>query len=285
MGDLNISRQFAQRLGDDTSRRLVKEILQDSEVTGADKSKLEELKKHLETATVDPQDEASKKELIENFTNLSTILGVNVGTDKEILRSNLQRLQSFQNDMKPNEVNFDGMSVTMDGWLGDTNRVIRLRDLEDSSGGASPTPASDEPSAPNVPTSTTTNTGEAAPPVSPPSSPPSPTVPVSSISTPNPYTPQETYVPTTAPTASAPASKIPSSLSTEEQQELASNQTAYNQSVKGLQTQTLALRNLLNNPQAVSNQQLLSSIQRLADNDSGKALLEMLRFKIGRAHV
>ncbi|MBT9545049.1 MAG: hypothetical protein IV090_06645 [Candidatus Sericytochromatia bacterium] len=277
MGDLNISRQFAQRLGDDTSRRLVKEILQDSVVTDADKTKLVELKKHLEGAVVDAPDEASKTDLINSLTDLNTILGVNVGTDKALLEANLKRLQSFQ-DSSPNQVNFEGMSITTDGWFGDASRVIRLRDLEDGSEGVLPSSTSNNSSTENAPAPTATNTGDAVPSTTPPTSPPKPTTPVSSISTPNPYVPQETYVPTTAPTATAPASKIPSDLSAEEQQELAANQTAYNQSVKGLQTQALELRNLLNNPEAVTNQQLLSSLQRLADNDSGKAFLEMLRF-------
>jgi len=283
MGDLNISRQFAQRLGDDTSRRLVKEILQDSEVSGADKSKLEELKKHLETATVDPQDEASKKELIENFTNLSTILGVNVGTDKEILRANLQRLQSFQNGMKPNEVNFDGMSVTMDGWLGDTNRVIRLRDLDEA---ATPTATPVQPVVSNgettgveqKPVVTTEEPAEAAqkPVVTTPA--PSPAAVNNPLSVAQPYVPQESYSPTVAPAATSPSATLPADMTQEQLAALGPTQQTYSQSVTNLQTQATTLRNLLNDPNAVSDTQLRDSLRNFAEKDSGKAFLEVLRF-------
>lgn len=278
MGDLNISRQFAQRLNDDTSRRLVTEILADSEVNSADKAKLDELKKHLAAAVADPKD-SDTQELIENFTDLSTILGVNVGTDKEVLRANLSRLKAFQDSMMPNEVDFSGMSVTMDGWLGDTNRVLRLRDLEDSSDIESPPPSGT--SGPETPDTTkptppsTTDTAVPTQPIKPIVTSPNNTPP---LSVPNLYVPQETYTPTTAPSINAPISEIPSELTTEQQQELGQNQSAYNQSVNTLQTQTTELRNLLNNPQSVTNEQLLSSLQRLAENDSGKGFLEVLRF-------
>ncbi len=291
MGDLNISRQFAQRLGDDTSRRLVQEILQDKTVTSDDQAKLDELKKHLESAPTVPGDEDAKKELINSLSDLHTFMGVNLGTDKTILEANLKRLQSFQDSMQPNEVNFDGMQITTDGWLGDTNRVLRLRDLEPTGDVPAQTPGAPVPADSAAPVAAPEPvTGD--PPVTGPNTPavpvesvnPSPTgidnafIAKPPIGLTNRYIPQASYTPSTAPAVKPPQLAVPSNMTPEQQTALATTQTAYTQSVTTLQTQTMEMRNLLNDPQAVSDVQLRASLSSLVENDSGKGFLELLRF-------
>jgi len=98
------------------------------------------------------------------------------------------------------------------------------------------------------------------------------------MNVPNPYLPQENYTPTATPSVKLPQVAVPANLTEEQAQVLSPNQSAYSQSVNHLQTQVKALRELLNNPQAVSNEQLQTSLKRLVENDAGKGFLELLKF-------
>ncbi len=269
MANLNVSNSTVRALGTQQAKQLVNEILTDGKVDKTDKENLKKLETLLTAAAEeDGTLDGEEKELIGALTNHNYILGVNAGTSETYLAQNLTAVKNLQKSAEgePSEVNFDGLTITTDGLFSDEVRVVRLRD--------------GLPTAPDTGTDNTTNTGT------------SPTVnetPTTdegthTVSTPptteensgNPVTPTppvNQYVSSEAPTA-GPA---PTIVAPENAQQLSREVADYNQAVTALQNDVRSVREMLNDPQQVSNAQLEAGIQTLIEKDPARAIQQLAR--------
>lgn len=277
MANLNVSNRMVQVLGNQDAQKLVNKILNDGKVDKTDKQDLQALEAMLKSAAEkDGTLDGEEKELIGALTNHSYVLGVNTGTSEDILLDNLRKVQQIQSkfkDMQPSEVAFDGLAITTDGFFSDEVRVVRLRDQVEA-------PTSQGSETPQTPTETQTgsttgsptipseNTGEGETVNQAPDT--ADTPPAEEI---DPIVPKTQYTPTTAPTAGTPRVEVAS-----EQATLVEPQAqAYTEAVQELQTEVRAVREMLNDPGQVSNEQLQSSLQSFAESDPTKALTELKR--------
>lgn len=311
MPDINISSRMMQALGNPQAQGLVNKILVDGKVDKIDKETLEQLKGLLEEAATgdDGQIDAQEKELIGALTNRNYVLGVNLGTSDAILTQNLQQLKTFQalqqsGSLDPNQVNFEGLSLTTDGWLGDDNVVLRLRDIETGSppedglnspseievpgpqataGNAEGSVLAPAASSAGVTETTGTSTGpvqaDADVPVKQPTDTVSETVTGAASASDLPVNQtlqsQSTYIPKEAPVpgkvSDLPEAQDPAQTETQ--------RVAHLNNVSRLQNDSTQLRNLLNDPQQMSDSQLQTSLKTFASKDPGRALNEISRFE------
>ncbi len=317
MTDINISSRMMQALGNPQAQGLVNKILADGKVDKVDKDNLDQLKSILEGAAIgdDGEIDSQEKELIGALTNRNYVLGVNLGTSDTILTQNLKQVKTFQalqqsGGLNPNEVSFEGLTLTTDGWLGDDKLVLHLQDFDippttqDSQG--------TQPAAETNATAATTGNSTAshlAPAVTAGAVKPATAiaggvaqqveatagpaqtdadipvqVPVGAIAGETsasalPVTqaiqaqPTYTAKPVPAPGAVPDLPEVQNPAQTEPQR------VAHLNNVSRLQSDTTQVRNLLNDPQQVTDQQLQESLKTFASKDPGRALDELSRFK------
>lgn len=276
MANLNVSNRMVQVLGNQDAQNLVNKILNDGKVDKTDKQDLQALEAMLKSAAEeDGTLDGEEKELIGALTNHSYVLGVNTGTSEAILLDNLKKVQQIQSkfkDMQPSEVAFDGLAITTDGFFSDEVRVVRLRDQIEA-----PTTQGEETQPAPTGTQTGATTGTTTPTETPSEGETVNETPDTANTPPaeeiDPIVPKTQYTPTTAPTAGTPSVEVPP----EQAARVAPQEQAYTEAVQELQTEVRAVREMLNDPSQVSNEQLQTSLQSFAESDPTKALKELKR--------